>query len=110
MSRKGIEFGSITHHPDGIPHGPHPGRAEASIGAKETNELAVMMDSFRPLKVAKQAVAFEDPSYHKSWIDAQHAGLQSADDMTLMVSSPSPDAGSRGFDLETRRPPHSSSG
>ena len=75
MSRKGIEFGSITHHPDGIPHGPHPGRAEASIGAKETNELAVMMDSFRPLKVAKQAMAFEDPSYHQSWIDAQHAGF-----------------------------------
>ena len=74
MSRKGIEFGSITHHPDGIPHGPHPGRAEASIGAKETNELAVMMDSFRPLKVAKQAIAFEDPSYHESWIEAQHAG------------------------------------
>jgi homogentisate 1,2-dioxygenase len=75
MSRKGIEFGSVTHHPDGIPHGPHPGRAEASIGAKETNELAVMMDSFRPLKVAKQAVAFEDPSYHRSWIEAQHAGV-----------------------------------
>jgi homogentisate 1,2-dioxygenase len=75
MSRKGIEFGSITHHPDGIPHGPHPGRAEASIGAKETNELAVMMDSFRPLKVAKQAMAFEDPAYHKSWIEAQHEGI-----------------------------------
>jgi homogentisate 1,2-dioxygenase len=73
MSRKGIEFGSITHHPDGIPHGPHPGRAEASIGAKSTNELAVMMDSFRPLKVAKQALDIEDPSYHKSWIDSQHA-------------------------------------
>jgi homogentisate 1,2-dioxygenase len=75
MSRKGIEFGSITLHPDGIPHGPHPGRAEASIGAKETNELAVMMDSFRPLKVAKPALAIEDPAYHKSWIDAQHAGF-----------------------------------
>jgi len=75
MSRKGIEFGSVTHHPDGIPHGPHPGRAEASIGATHTNELAVMMDSFRPLKVAKQAVAIEDPSYHKSWIDQQHAGF-----------------------------------
>ena len=73
MSRKGIEFGSITHHPDGIPHGPHPGRAEASIGAKYTDELAVMMDSFRPLKVAKAAVAIEDPAYHKSWLDAQHA-------------------------------------
>jgi homogentisate 1,2-dioxygenase len=73
MSRKGIEFGSITHHPDGIPHGPHPGRAEASIGAKWTNELAVMMDSFRPLKVAKAAAKIEDPTYHKSWIEAQHA-------------------------------------
>jgi homogentisate 1,2-dioxygenase len=75
MSRKGIEFGSITHHPDGIPHGPHPGRAEASIGAKATNELAVMMDSLRPLKVAKAAIAIEDPNYHKSWIDSQHAGF-----------------------------------
>ncbi len=73
MSRKGIEYGSITHHPDGLPHGPHPGRAEASIGAKATNELAVMMDSFRPLKVAKPATKFEDESYHRSWIDAQHA-------------------------------------
>jgi homogentisate 1,2-dioxygenase len=75
MSRKGIEFGSVTHHPDGIPHGPHPGRAEASIGAKYTNELAVMMDSFRPLRVAKSAVAIEDPNYHRSWIEAQHAGF-----------------------------------
>jgi homogentisate 1,2-dioxygenase len=73
MSRKGIEYGSVTHHPDGLPHGPHPGRAEASIGAKATNELAVMMDSFRPLQVAKSAIAFEDPNYHKSWLDAQHA-------------------------------------
>jgi homogentisate 1,2-dioxygenase len=72
MSRKGIEFGSITHHPDGIPHGPHPGRAEASIGAKYTDELAVMMDSFRPLKVAKAAKDIEDPNYHKSWLDTQH--------------------------------------
>ena len=73
MSRKGIEFGSITHHPDGIPHGPHPGRAEASIGAKYTDELAVMMDSFRPLKVAKAALEIEDPNYHKSWLQGQHA-------------------------------------
>jgi homogentisate 1,2-dioxygenase len=75
MSRKGIEFGSITHHPDGIPHGPHPGRAEASIGAKSTDELAVMMDTFRPLKVAKQALDIEDPAYHRSWVDAQHAAF-----------------------------------
>jgi homogentisate 1,2-dioxygenase len=69
MSRKGIEYGSITHHPDGLPHGPHPGRAEASIGQKETNELAVMMDSFRPLHVAKPAVPIEDPSYQHSWVE-----------------------------------------
>jgi homogentisate 1,2-dioxygenase len=73
MSRKGIEYGSITHHPDGLPHGPHPGRAEASIGAKATNELAVMMDSFRPLHVAKVATEIEDPSYHRSWVEQQHA-------------------------------------
>ena len=73
MSRKGIEYGSVTHHPDGLPHGPHPGRAEASIGAKYTNELAVMMDSFKPLKVAKAAIDIEDPAYHRSWIDTQHA-------------------------------------
>jgi len=71
MSRKGIEYGSITHHPDGIPHGPHPGRAEASIGAKETNELAVMMDSFRPLSVARDALPIEDPAYFRSWVEGQ---------------------------------------
>ncbi len=71
MSRKGIEYGSITLHPDGLPHGPHPGRAEASIGAKATSELAVMMDTFRPLLVAKPALAFEDPTYHQSWIESE---------------------------------------
>jgi homogentisate 1,2-dioxygenase len=70
MSRKGIEYGSITHHPDGIPHGPHPGRAEASIGAKGTDELAVMMDSFRPLRVAKAMLAVEDAGYQTSWFNA----------------------------------------
>ena len=75
MSRKGIEYGSITHHPDGLPHGPHPGRAEASIGATHTNELAVMMDSFRPLKVAKAALAIEDARYHLSWLEQQHAAF-----------------------------------
>jgi homogentisate 1,2-dioxygenase len=72
MSRKGIEWGSVTHHPDGIPHGPHPGRYEESIGQTHTNELAVMMDSFRPLLVAKPALPLEDPAYHRSWIEAQH--------------------------------------
>ncbi|HTR77330.1 MAG TPA: homogentisate 1,2-dioxygenase, partial [Gemmatimonadaceae bacterium] len=52
----------------------HPGRAEASIGAKRTDELAVMMDSFRPLHVAKQALEIEDPSYLRSWVDAVSGG------------------------------------
>jgi homogentisate 1,2-dioxygenase len=69
MSRKGIEYGSITLHPDGIPHGPHPGRAEASIGAKATNELAVMMDSFRPMKIAREFLAYEDEKYQYSWLE-----------------------------------------
>ena len=51
MSRKGIEYGSITLHPDGLPHGPQPGRYEASIGQERTDELAVMIDTFRPLSV-----------------------------------------------------------
>jgi homogentisate 1,2-dioxygenase len=69
MSRKGIEYGSITLHPDGLAHGPHPGRTEASLGAKETNELAVMLDTFRPLRVAKDALAIEDADYYRSWIE-----------------------------------------
>jgi homogentisate 1,2-dioxygenase len=68
MSRKGIEFGSITHHPDGMPHGPHPGKAEASVGVKETRETAVMLDTFKPLFVAKRALACEDTAYQTSWM------------------------------------------
>ncbi len=71
MSRKGIEYGSITLHPDGIPHGPHPGRAEASIGAKATDELAVMMDTFRPLHVAQSALPIEDTKYQLSWVEGK---------------------------------------
>jgi homogentisate 1,2-dioxygenase len=67
MSRKGIEAHSITLHPAGLPHGPQPGRAEASIGKKETDELAVMVDTFRPLAVARGAIALEDPAYPASW-------------------------------------------
>lgn len=67
MSRRGIEEGSITLHPSGIPHGPHPGTIEASLGKKETKELAVMVDTFRPLKVVKAAHAFEDKNYLFSW-------------------------------------------
>ncbi len=68
MSRKGIEYGSITLHPDGLPHGPQPGKAEESIGAKWTNELAVMVDTFRPLRVSRAALAVEDPDYQTSWL------------------------------------------
>lgn len=69
MSRKGIGYGSLTLHPGGLPHGPHPGKAEASIGQKRTDELAVMVDTFRPLKIARTALALEDPDYVRSWID-----------------------------------------
>jgi homogentisate 1,2-dioxygenase len=68
MSRKGVHEGSITLHPSGIPHGPHPGKTEASIGKKETLELAVMIDTFKPLKVVKKANDIEDPNYMYSWI------------------------------------------
>jgi homogentisate 1,2-dioxygenase len=69
MSRKDIEYGSMTLHPDGLPHGPHPGRAEASIGQTRTDELAVMVDTFRPLHVATDALAVEDGDYYRSWLD-----------------------------------------
>lgn len=69
MSRKHVTRGMISLHPTGIPHGPHPGMVEKSIGAKETNELAVMIDTFKPLSLTKQALAIEDPEYFKSWVD-----------------------------------------
>jgi len=69
MSRKGIEYGSVTLHPDGLPHGPHPGRTEASLGQTHTSELAVMLDTFRPLRVSRQALAVEDRAYQASWVE-----------------------------------------
>lgn len=69
MSRKHVERGMITLHPGGIPHGPHPGTVEKSIGAKETRELAVMVDTFRPLQLTEYAVAIEDGNYYKSWVE-----------------------------------------
>jgi homogentisate 1,2-dioxygenase len=68
MSRNNIQKGQITLHPIGIPHGPHPGAVERSIGKKGTQELAVMVDTFKPLKLTKQAMQIEDPEYFKSWI------------------------------------------
>ncbi|MDF2788353.1 MAG: hypothetical protein K0S80_1451 [Neobacillus sp.] len=69
MSRKGVQLESITLHPSGIPHGPHPGKTEASIGKKETLELAVMIDTFHPLKVVKSASGIEDTEYMFSWVE-----------------------------------------
>jgi homogentisate 1,2-dioxygenase len=69
MSRKHVEKGMITLHPKGIPHGPHPGTVEKSIGAKETKELAVMIDPFYPLKITEAAMQNEDPQYFTSWIN-----------------------------------------
>jgi homogentisate 1,2-dioxygenase len=69
MSRKHVSRGMITLHPAGIPHGPHPGAVAKSIGAKETKELAVMVDTFRPLMLTKQALEIEDNNYIMSWAE-----------------------------------------
>jgi homogentisate 1,2-dioxygenase len=69
MSRKHVERGMFTLHPGGIPHGPHPGTYEGSIGKTETRELAVMIDTFRPLQLTRQALAVEDPEYYQSWLE-----------------------------------------
>ncbi|MBK8350875.1 MAG: homogentisate 1,2-dioxygenase [Saprospirales bacterium] len=69
MSRNNIEQGHITLHPKGIPHGPAPGAMERSIGHKETQELAVMIDTFRPLMVTEEAMKIDDGKYYKSWCD-----------------------------------------
>jgi homogentisate 1,2-dioxygenase len=68
-SRKGISPGSISLHPAGIPHGPHPGAYEASLGGGRTEELAVMLDCVRPLRVTSAALAIDDPNYHHSFVD-----------------------------------------
>lgn len=68
MSRNNIQKGQITLHPTGIVHGPHPGAIERSIGAKDTQELAVMVDTFKPLMITKQAIEIEDQDYYKSWL------------------------------------------
>ncbi len=66
-SRKGIEQQSISLHPMGIPHGPHPGMYEKSIGVERTNELAVMCDTFKPLRMTKAAETVEDKDYNYTW-------------------------------------------
>ena len=68
MSRKGIERASFTVHPNGVPHGPHPGTYEGSIGKQKTEELAVMVDTFRPLRMTRFAREMEDENYAYSWL------------------------------------------
>ena len=69
MSRNDVKPGNISLHPAGIPHGPHPGAAERSIGKKETLELAVMVDTFKPLMVTEDAMKITDETYYQSWLD-----------------------------------------
>lgn len=68
MSRNDIDAGHISLHPAGIPHGPHPGAVERSIGKSETQELAVMVDTFKPLMVTEEAIKIADEEYYQSWL------------------------------------------
>jgi homogentisate 1,2-dioxygenase len=68
-SRRGVEEASFTLHPRGIPHGPHPGTIVASKAVTRTDELAVMVDTFRPLALTKQALEYDDPNYPMSWLE-----------------------------------------
>jgi len=78
-SRKGVDVGSITLHPTGLPHGPQPGLAEASIGLHETHELAVMCDTFNPLRLSKFAKGLDDGTYWRSWYDNSSADAPGGD-------------------------------
>ncbi len=69
MSRKGVKEGSVTLHPGGMPHGPQPGKTEASIGAKGTDEYAIMIDTFAPLVPTVNARDTMDPAYARSWLE-----------------------------------------
>jgi homogentisate 1,2-dioxygenase len=70
MSRRGVEEGSVTLHAAGAPHGPQPGAVEASLGAKSTDEIAVMVDTFKPLRLAPSALEVEDELYYRSWLES----------------------------------------
>lgn len=72
MSRNHVEKGLITLHPGGIPHGPHPGAMERSIGQVKTDELAVMVDTFKPLKVTEAALKLDDGTYFESWMEDKY--------------------------------------
>jgi len=69
MSRNDVAAGHISLHPAGIPHGPHPGAMERSIGKTKTDELAVMVDTFKPLQITEEALKIDDGKYYKSWLE-----------------------------------------
>jgi homogentisate 1,2-dioxygenase len=77
-ARKGVDVGCLTLHPSGLPHGPQPGTVEQALGAERTSELAVMCDTFRPLKLTTLARDLDDPRYALSWYEPepQHASKQ----------------------------------
>lgn len=84
MSRRGVDIASFTLHPAGIPHGPHPGTVEASIGKEATEELAVMVDTFRPLRLTRQAAELLDDRYPFSWLppDEGEAAVREARELS----------------------------
>jgi homogentisate 1,2-dioxygenase len=86
-SRKAVDVGSVTLHPSGIPHGPHPGLAEKSIGMTETHELAVMCDTFRPLRLTTFARGLDDGTYAYSWYEEPGASGETTDDDPAGVTS-----------------------
>jgi homogentisate 1,2-dioxygenase len=86
-SRKGIEVGSVTLHPSGIPHGPQPGLAERSIGMTETHELAVMCDTFHPLRLTTLAKTLDDGKYWRSWYDDPAADGKTPDNDPAGITS-----------------------
>ena len=87
-SRKGIEIGSVTLHPSGLPHGPQPGLAERSLGLTETHELAVMCDTFHPLRLTALAAELDDGKYAYSWAeDAAPGDARTRDDDPAGVTS-----------------------
>jgi homogentisate 1,2-dioxygenase len=73
-ARKGVDVGCITLHPSGLPHGPQPGAVEKALGAKQTNELAVMWDTFRPLNLTTAWRTIDNPNYAYSWNEDKWGG------------------------------------
>jgi homogentisate 1,2-dioxygenase len=88
MSRRGVDVSSFTLHPAGIPHGPHPGTVEASIGKEATEELAVMVDTFRPLRLTRQAVELDDARYPYSWLPPERTDAAAEEARRLVERGP----------------------